>query len=259
MPRFVELRKSCHLRLDVRTAPGDRLPRRDGARCIKLQAARSQYGIWERFVRSEPKYLRTLRSCARKSAGFRLSPSPHPGGPLIILLGGRSPDFRLAARCSLPTRDTFPLRSREQWSIAVFVPVTVAGAAPVSHRLPSPTNKRFRLSQKKISVSSKRSGRARYRSATTALKAISLDTIGSFIYVPSHSVKGKPVKIRRCPATVKGDEDPISHCESGKADPRMNPKPGDLPSGSKRFAFRGEGGSAFCARSRFEFRDLISH
>jgi hypothetical protein len=24
----------------------------------------------------------------------------------------------------------------------------------------------------------------------------------------------------------------------------MNPKPGDLPSGSKRFAFRGEGGSA---------------
>ena len=88
--------------------------------------------------------------------------------------------------------------------------------------------------------------------------AISLDTIGSFIYVPSHSVKGKPVKIRRCPATVKGDEDPGSHCESGKAGPRMNPKPGNLPSGSKRFAFRGEGSSAFCARSRFEFRDSIS-
>ena len=37
-------------------------------------------------------------------------------------------------------------------------------------------------------------------------KPCSLDTIGSFIYVPSHSVKGKPVKMRRCPATVKGDE-----------------------------------------------------
>ena len=90
------------------------------------------------------------------------------------------------------------------------------------------------------------------------MKATLLDSIGSFVYVPSHSVKGKPVKIRRCPATVKGDEDPISHCESGKAGPRMNPKPGDLPSVSKRFAFRGEGGSAFCARSRFEIRDSIS-
>ena len=36
----------------------------------------------------------------------------------------------------------------------------------------------------------------------------SLDTIRPFVYVPSHSVYGKPVKIRRCPATVKGDEDP---------------------------------------------------
>ena len=31
----------------------------------------------------------------------------------------------------------------------------------------------------------------------------------------------------------------------------MNPKPGDRPSVSKQFAFRGEGGSAFCAQSRF--------
>jgi hypothetical protein len=92
----------------------------------------------------------------------------------------------------------------------------------------------------------------------SAGQASSLDSIGSFVYVPSHSVKGKPVKIRRCPATVKGDDDPTSHCESGKADPRMNPKPGNLPSVSKQFAFRGEGGSAFCARSRFEFRDSIS-
>ena len=89
-------------------------------------------------------------------------------------------------------------------------------------------------------------------------KPARLDSIGSFVYVPSHSVKGKPVKIRRCPATVKGDDDPTSHCESGKADPRMNPKPGNLPSVSKQFAFRGEGGSAFCAQSRFEFRDSIS-
>src|SRR5580704_12669742 len=89
-------------------------------------------------------------------------------------------------------------------------------------------------------------------------KPARLDSIGSFVYVPRHSVKGKPVKIRRCPATVKGDDDPTSHCESGKADPRMNPKPGNLPSVSKQFAFRGEGGSAFCARSRFEFRDSIS-
>ena len=104
-------------------------------------------------------------------------------------------------------------------------------------------------------MSSKRSGRVLFRSAG---KASSLDSIGSFVYVPRHSVKGKPVKIRRCPATVKGDDDPTSHCESGKADPRMNPKPGNLPSVSKQFAFRGEGGSAFCARSRFEFRDSIS-
>src|ERR1700735_1977722 len=76
-----------------------------------------------------------------------------------------------AARCSRPTRDTFPLRSREQWSIAAFVPVTVAGAAPVSHRLPSPTNKRLRLSQTKISLSSNRSGRVRYRLSGTALKS----------------------------------------------------------------------------------------
>jgi hypothetical protein len=95
----------------------------------------------------------------------------------------------------------------------------------------------------------------RFDRLVAALKAILLDSIGSLVYVPSHSVKGKPVKIRRCPATVKGDEDPISHCESGKAGPRMNPKPGDLPSVSKQFAFRGEGGSAFCARSRFDFRD----
>ncbi len=58
------------------------------------------------------------------------------------------------ARCRLPTRDTFPLRSREQWPIAAFVPVTVAGAAPAFHRLPSPTNKRVELFQKKISMSS---------------------------------------------------------------------------------------------------------
>jgi hypothetical protein len=104
-------------------------------------------------------------------------------------------------------------------------------------------------------MSSKRSRSSAFRSAG---QASSLDSTGSFVYVPSHSVKGKPVKIRRCPATVKGDDDPTSHCESGKADPRMNPKPGNLPSGSKRFAFRGEGGSAFCVRSRFEFRDSIS-
>src|ERR1700735_5843990 len=55
-----------------------------------------------------------------------------------------------AAQCSRPTRDTFPLRSREQWSIAAFVPVTVAGGGagrqpppppiPPTHKPPPPPN-----------------------------------------------------------------------------------------------------------------------
>jgi hypothetical protein len=72
-----------------------------------------------------------------------------------MLLGGRSPDFRrVRATARLPTRGAFPLSASEQWPVAAFVPVTVAGAAPVFHRLPSPTNKRLRLFQKKKSLSS---------------------------------------------------------------------------------------------------------
>ena len=71
-----------------------------------------------------------------------------------MLLGGRSPDFRrVCVAVRLPTRGAFPLSASEQWPVAAFVPVTVAGAAPAFHRLPSPTNKRLRLSQKKKSLS----------------------------------------------------------------------------------------------------------
>src|SRR6516225_9815454 len=77
-----------------------------------------------------------------------------------MLLGGRSPDFRrVCVAVRLPTRGAFPLYASEQWPVAAFVPVTVAGAAPAFHRLPSPTNKRLRLSQKKKSLS--RSGSPR--------------------------------------------------------------------------------------------------
>jgi hypothetical protein len=58
---------------------------------------------------------------------------------------------------------------------------------------------------------------------------------------------GKPVKIRRCPATVKGDEDPFTPLRNGKAGPRMNPKPGDRPSRTKPFVFRGEGEAGLSA------------
>jgi hypothetical protein len=72
-----------------------------------------------------------------------------------VLLGGRSPDFRrVCGAARLPNRGAFPLSTSEQWPVAAFVPVTVAGAAPAFHRLPSPTNKRLRLSQKKKSLSS---------------------------------------------------------------------------------------------------------
>jgi hypothetical protein len=71
-----------------------------------------------------------------------------------MLLGGRSPDYRRILGRKLPTRGTFPLSDSEQWPNAAFVPVTVAGAAPAFHRLPSPTNKRSRLFQKKKLLSS---------------------------------------------------------------------------------------------------------
>jgi hypothetical protein len=77
-----------------------------------------------------------------------------------MLLGGRFPDFRrVCGATRLPTRGAFPLSASEQWPVAAFVPVTVAGAAPAFHRLPSPANKRLRLSQKEKSLSSSGSAR----------------------------------------------------------------------------------------------------
>jgi hypothetical protein len=46
--------------------------------------------------------------------------------------------------------------------------------------------------------------------------AASLDTIRSLVYLSRDSVYGKPVKVRRCPATVKGDEDPIATAKAGR-------------------------------------------
>src|SRR5580698_7193306 len=43
--------------------------------------------------------------------------------------------------------------------LVAFVPVTVAGAAPAFHQLPSPSNKRLKLSQNKNLVSSEAHGR----------------------------------------------------------------------------------------------------
>jgi hypothetical protein len=97
----------------------------------------------------------------RKAVGFPISPSPHPGGPLPILLAGRFPDFRrlqfadfLLATPSHSARGSSGL-------LVAFVPVTVAGAAPAFHQLPSPTNKGLRLSQNKNSVSSEAHGSGR--------------------------------------------------------------------------------------------------
>jgi hypothetical protein len=101
---------------------------RDCARCIKFQEARSQFEMWGKVVRSEPKYLRRLRSGAGKISRVPTVTVPTPRRtadqfcwqPGLLTSG-------TAARCRLPTRGTFPLRSREQWSIAAFVPVTVSG------------------------------------------------------------------------------------------------------------------------------------
>jgi hypothetical protein len=71
-----------------------------------------------------------------------------------MLLGGRSPDFRRLCRSQNTYSRRLPALCLEQWPVAAFVPVTVAGAAPAFHRLPSPTNKRLRLFQKKKSLSS---------------------------------------------------------------------------------------------------------
>jgi len=49
------------------------------------------------------------------------------------------------------------------------------------------------------------------------------------ILPPSHPVLGKPVRIRRCPATVSGDDGPLCHRQNGKAGRSENPKPGDRP------------------------------
>src|SRR5215472_5125355 len=46
---------------------------------------------------------------------------------------------------------------------------------------------------------------------------------------PSHPVLGKPVRIRRRPATVSGDDGPLCHRYNGKAGLSANPKPGDRP------------------------------
>jgi len=49
------------------------------------------------------------------------------------------------------------------------------------------------------------------------------------VVAPSHPVLGKPVRIRRCPATVSGDDGPLRHRNRGKAGRSANPKPGDRP------------------------------
>src|SRR5258708_40375416 len=56
----------------------------------------------------------------------------------------------------------------------------------------------------------------------------------------SHPVYGKPVRFRRCPATVSGDEGPFCHRVCGKAGPSENPKPGDRPGDFGRKPSAGE-------------------
>jgi len=76
----------------------------------------------------------------RRSKGeARPNPRPLPAGGVGRY--GRSPGFRIFLLPVLPTRATLSEISWRippvQWLFPVSYPVTVAGAAPVSHRLPS--------------------------------------------------------------------------------------------------------------------------
>jgi hypothetical protein len=62
-------------------------------------AHRSRSELCWKWIREiGTRYAHPVWQC-RKAVGFPISPSPHPGGPLIILLAGRFPDFRRC--CSL--------------------------------------------------------------------------------------------------------------------------------------------------------------
>ena len=106
-------------------------------------------------VKLEPLHSIAPNRCADRR--FQPSTSPHPGGSPINAVGGGSPDSRrvCAYNANFPTRGTFPLSTSEQWPVAAFVPVTVAGAVPASHRLPSRPNERLRLFQNGKSLSSR--------------------------------------------------------------------------------------------------------
>jgi hypothetical protein len=104
-------------------------------------------------------HIRALRLACRKAVGFPISPSPHPGGPPINFVGRQVswlPATLQFAEFLLAT----PSHSARGSSglLVAFVPVTVAGAAPAFHQLPSPSNKRLKLSQNKNLVSSEAHG-----------------------------------------------------------------------------------------------------
>jgi hypothetical protein len=138
-----------------------------------------------------------------------------------------------AVHRKLPTRGTFPLLTSEQWPVAAFVPVTVAGAVPASHRLPSPSNERLRLFQNGKLLSSRAffaASEGRYRSTNRfesdhshqrqisfgiktsgQLRCCSFARLTSFLPSFRFRTLGEPgsrCKSGAAPATVKGDEDP---------------------------------------------------
>jgi hypothetical protein len=104
----------------------------------------SSVGIVRRILTRDAQscsFKAALLRSARRIAWLRLSPSPHPGGPLIGMSADRFPDSRRSRLTQAAYSRHLPA-PHGAVVFAAFVPVTVAGAAPASHQLPSPANNR---------------------------------------------------------------------------------------------------------------------
>src|SRR5215472_7501390 len=78
--------------------------------------------------------------------------SPHPGGPLLDCWKAGLLTSGFSCRCRRSYSRHLPAYLAKQWCVAAFVRVTVAGAMPASHRLPSPTNNDLNLTEPLFSV-----------------------------------------------------------------------------------------------------------